>query len=802
MARRVGGWGIRAFLVPGAVLVALVTSSVGRAEEVALTGLSAKVTVHQDTHGIPHIYAESWTDAARTLGYLHATDRLWQMDMLRRQASGLTAEVRGPEGLASDILMRQLGIRRTSEQILASGELPTELVAEMEAYAAGVNARLAELGEDHLPQAFRLLGYKPAPWTAVDCLVFPKYMAWDQSGTMDDLWFGTIVEKLGVATAEMLWPLDRPYELPTVGEQADRARIAQSVLRPLPGMAEVYADVYRRVRHGAWLGRGGSFGSNNWAIDGTKTASGKPMLCNDPHLGFMLPSIWYAAHLSVQGRNVVGVTFPGAPLVIIGHNDRLGWGITNMQADAVDFFVEQVPEENQVEYYHRGELRRMSRVIEEIPVRGAEPHKLEIETTVHGVVISRKPRTISLQWTGLAPTTDAAALWGMSRATNATEFLAALDRLVTPPLNIVYADVEGNIGLHPCGALPIRTRGQGRIPLDGAKGEDDWGGYIPRNELPLAFNPVGHYVASANGRPHPVGYPHYLGWMWDPSYRTRRIHRLLSEADKLTQEQMMEIQLDHHDLCAERFLPVFLGVEGLAESGDRFAAKLLVELKKWNFRAGLDSVGPLVWLRWFENYRAAVWDDEWKRYGIEKTSGSWGFTGDNGREPMLEVLEFLTHHQPESLWFDDHGTDERETRDELIRRSFRRTLDALRKQLGETPQKWLWKHHNVLRVGSLTGVEELNRGGMPVVGDSFTLNPGGDGGSVGGGACWRMIVDFAEPGRSIGVYPGGQSEDPTSPRYDDLVPLWATGQYVPLHMLGDPADLPAEAKTATLTLAP
>ena len=240
-------------------------------DNVQLAGLTDVVDVYADAHGIPHIYARSWTDAAQVLGYLHASDRLWQMDMFRRQASGATAELLGKDALASDILMRQLGIRRSCEALWNAGDLPEALRAELTAYAAGVNARIATLDEKTLPPYFQALGYRPAPWTPVDSLVFSKYMGWDQSGTLDDLWFGAMVEKLGVQAVEELWPLERPYEVPTIKLQADRNKLTAAAMTPVPGMGAFYEATFAQLSQVSWLGRGGSFGSNNWAVDGTKT---------------------------------------------------------------------------------------------------------------------------------------------------------------------------------------------------------------------------------------------------------------------------------------------------------------------------------------------------------------------------------------------------------------------------------------------------------------------------------------------------------------------------------------------------
>ncbi|MBX9791185.1 MAG: penicillin acylase family protein [Pirellulales bacterium] len=779
----------------------------------AIPGLSAEVSVYEDDFGIPHIYAANWTDAARVLGWIHARDRLFQMDLFRRQASGTLAEVLGSDRVGSDTLMRQLGIRRGCQAMWERGQLPEAFRVELEAYAAGVNARLATLSDSELGPYFAALGYRPANWSPVDSLVFSKYMGWDQSGTNDDLWFGMLLEKLGGDVLDELWPLDRPYERPSVTVQAARTaaekkaaelraahadvRIAK-VTTGVPSMpnnlAEAYAAAWLTLSNASSAGitqwRGLHFGSNNWAVDGTKTRSGKPMLCNDPHLGFSLPSIWYSCLLSVAGENVAGATFAGGPVVVIGHNDRVGWGVTNMQSDAVDYYVEEVDPADPTRYRHRGQWRAMERTTERVAVRGQAERELAIESTVHGPVISREGRTITLCWTGLQPSADSAAFWSLSHAKNLDEALVALERLQSPPLNMVLADVEGRIAMHPCGELPVRLPGAGRVPLDGASGDDDWTAMIPRDELPLAISPPEHFVASANNRPAPLGYPHYLGFMWDPSYRKRRIDDLLAAIQDLTVESMQAIQLDSYDKAAENFLPALLAALPKSSGNDLLLTRAAEELRGWDYVADVDAIAPVIWLRWLEEYRAGVWSDEWTRLGVEQPGGSWGYNGMNRREPMLEVLEYLTREFPQAAWFDDHNTPDRETRDDIARRSFAAAMAKLRTQFGDDLSKWRWGNINRLHIGSLSGQAELAREGGPVVGTAHTLNPGSNGGTVGSGASYRMIVDFGQPGRSVAVFPGGQSESPASPHYADQIGAWAAGTYAPLWAVAKPAELP------------
>ena len=772
------------------------------ADDVSLSILDKPASVQHDEFGIPHVFAANRLDGARIIGWLHASDRLWQMDLLRRQASGTVAEVFGRERLKHDILMRRLGLRRTSKAWWISDRVPSEFRAELEAYADGVNARMEQFKKIGWPAIFKDLGYTPGPWSPVDSIVFTKYMGWDQSGTDADLWFGTVVEKLGVRAAEELWPLDRPYEIPTVRQQHNRKSPPTGAMHPLPGCEDAFAAALESFDGVEWLGRGMAFGSNNWAIDGSKTRSGKPILCSDPHLGFDLPSLWYAWHLSVNGRNITGAGFPTAPYIVIGHNDRLGWGITNMQADVMDYFIEEPHPKDSKLYRHRGEWKEFHQVEETIQIKGESAHIESIDYTVHGPIISSNEGLVAAQWTGLGETRDGLAIWMMNRANNLSEALAGFDQIVIPTLSMAYADADGNIAIHACGAIPLRMRGQGRIPMDGASGEFDWRGFIPRRSLPLAVNPPRHYVGSANGRPASIGYPHHLGWMWDSSYRTRRMHQLLTNCDDMTIQKMIPLQNDAYDKAAERFLPTLLAAVKKNKPQDPFERELLAAVASWDYRAKGDSAGPLIWLRWFHHYRAGVWNDEWPARGLSERGGSWGYTGNNRRQPMLEVLEYITREYPNSEWFNDQATAERESRDDIIVRAFHKAAAELQQRAGNRLDALTWNKVNKLHIGSISGNADWDRGGHSVPGDSFTLNPGSGGGRVGGGASWRMIVDFANPSRSIGVYPGGQSGDPDDPHYADLIPLWAQNKYAPLNMVGHQTKLKKRGKFKSTRFTP
>jgi penicillin amidase len=655
----------------------------------------------------------------------------------------------------------------------------------------------------------------------VDALVFARYMAWDQSGTDTDVWMGMLVEKLGLETVNELFPLDRPYEVSTVpasalsqNEWGGRGAATAATAGPPqanmrfgreagPRFPEDFDEAALDLHHHFLSQRLGSrfaFGSNNWAIDGHKSATGKPLLANDPHLGFSLPAIWYTAHLVAPGLDVIGVTLPGFPYTVIGHNDRIAWGLTNLQSDQVDYFIEKTDAKHR--YLYRGEWRPLERREEDIAVRGDKPHHLVIESTLHGPLVTTHGVRLALDSPGLEPSFEVLAFRRINLAQNLADFKASLRDLAVPALNVIYADADGNIAIAPHGHLPIRKRGLGRWPVDGSSGDYDWIGYIPDERLPFALNPPEHYLASANGRPAPVGYPFYLGWMWDPSYRSRRIHELLGTHDRITLTDMEKFQTDSHDSAAEVFVPVLVAAFDRRPFGDEQVRAAIDELRRWDFNGRPESVAETIWANWFEAFRQAVWQNHFDAAHVEPWTGGWGFAGSNERQPEIEVLEFLTREVPESPWFDDVRTSERETRDDVMRSSFMAAVKKLTAERGANMQDWRWGKTNMLRLHSLTGASALDRGGLALPGDEFTLNPGDNGSEVTGGASWRMVVDLGKLEDSAGIYPGGQSEDPASSHYDDQVKPWAEGLYQPLYFEPEPGGLPAEQVEFVVVLNP
>ncbi len=791
----------------------LALSAVAEAEDspvprIVLGGLKAQVEVAIDVYGIPHIYAQNEADAMFALGYVHARDRLWQMDFSRRAAQGKLAEVMGPSALEHDTFMRTLGINRLAQKSVERVKGHRALYENMSAYAWGVNSYIAGIMPERLPPEFGSMDYQPGPWTPQDSLAIEKAMAWELCGSFDDLYLATLVEKLGQETVDELFPVDRYKEIPIIPPRAAVAAGAGTA-EPLESSNREHASIHEAYTRMAGmashqfriLGGGNSFGSNNWVIDGTKSASGKPILASDPHFGFHLPSIWYAAHIVAEDLDVIGVTMPGLPIVLIGHNRHVAWGVTNTQADVTDFYLEQLNEEN-THYRYEGQWKPLHVFVETITVRGQEPRELTVYATEHGPVFSLSPTNLAIKWIGAEPDDDAHAFYLLNHAVDYDDFAAAMQTLNAPAMNFAYADANGMIAMWVAGLFPIRRSGLGRVPVDGASSAFEWTGFVPRIDTPHTVNPSEGYLASANQRPAPKQYPYYLGYEWDPGYRARRINQLLSSHEKISLEQMKAFQADVYDTAAESMLPHLIAACKDDFEEGKLYAQVLEILAAWDFHTTTDSSAPTIWWKWLDRFRDAVWEDEWKAAGIESPSESWGHTDLNKWQPPLEVLEQLVAEKPTSKWFDDVSTENRETLRECASQSLRDAVDELRENLGIDTSEWRWGALNRLRIDHLSGDPLFGRAGHPLSGSDLTLCARGSGGDVTSGSTWRMVVDFSDLAGAVGIFPGGQSGNPQAPHYDDLIDIWARDEYIvpPFHSTRE--EFPADQIETGLILSP
>lgn len=754
-----------------------------------LPGASGEVRVYRDEHYVPHVFATDDRDLLMAVGYLQASDRLFQMDAQRRLAKGELAEVLGPSLLETDILMRSIGLRWAAE--LSEGAMDADTRDALEAYSSGVNAYLGQAGTDRLPLEFKLLNYAPAPWTPLDSVAFAKLMGWTLSGSFEDLELQLFQDSYGAAALEELFPVEMPLQVPIIPPTGSPAPPVpgreSSPQSPLTGEGVrdllAYLSPLRTI-----LAPPDSGGSNNWVVAGSRTYSGAPLLANDPHLALTLPSIWYQVRLRSPSYNVYGVALLGFPLPVLGFNERIAWGFTNTGADVVDFFVEQVRPDDQDLYLYNGQWVQFQKRQELIHVKGASSFAMEMRISRHGPMLTSHNQTVAMQWTGHRPTQEIRAILALNKASNWTEFSAALEDFHVPAQNIVYADGEGNIGIRTTGLFPVRQEGLGRVPVDGSSGDFDWTGFVPFDLAPMAFNPTQGYLVSANQLPTLENDP-YLGWSWADRYRALRINEVLASDEEVTVEDTIALQQDHVSLAAREFVPFLLqAAESEPDGGSSLhplATESLGILSAWtDFDMEAEEVAPTLYLMWLHLYREATFRDEWEAEGLQDVG-----------LPSFSVLEVMTRERPLSPWFDNLGTPGIETRDEIILSAYVEALDALEEEMGGDVRTWTWGEFHRIQLRHLTQLQALSSDVLPRDGGPFTVDVAGASLEdnrliVTSGPSWRMIVNFApalldDLPQGRGVYPGGQSGNPLSRHYLDLFYLWLAGEYVDLRLTSE-----------------
>ena len=728
---------------------------------VRLSGLQGSVEVIRDRYGIPYIYASSDHDAFYGLGYAHAQDRLWQMEMQRRIGAGRLSEVLGEAPLETDQFLRTVGFYRSAEA--AWPALSPENQATLQAYADGVNAYLAS--GHPLPPEFTILGFKPEPWRPTDSLVWAKMMAWNLGDSYgDDLLNAEVLSALGPERTTQLaysYPDGAPIILP-------------------PDSMTGLIEAGRALRERIGLG-GKHIGSNNWVVSGTRTASGKPLLANDPHLGAQIPSIWYLAGINGDRIHSVGATLPGLPAVVIGHNERIAWGVTNLGPDVQDLFVERINPANPNQVEVNGRWENIQVIPEEIKVKGREePVKWAARATRHGPLVSdvtsQRGQALALRWPALDPgDTTMTAFMGINSAGNWQEFRDALRKYVAPSQNFVYADVDGNIGYYGPGRIPIRAKGDGSVPAPGWNDEYAWTGWIPFEQLPNAYNPANGYVVTANNRVTPDDYPYFITNDWAPPYRAERIVELLTAKAGLTPDDYAGIQADQRSAQARELLPYLLAVQPQTPE-ERQALDIL---RAWDGTASPENAAPAIYEAWYAGlYRALLGDD---------LGGDVGKFFTSRNDPML-LKRILSGE--EAVWCDNVLTPAVESCAETTRVALQDALKELDKRLGKNMGNWQWGdlHRTLFPHNPFSQVSFLKpffQRSIVTGGDNFTVNPSPYKLDEPFDSTWlpsyREIIDLADLGNSRFMHTTGQSGNLLSRHYDDLIPQWRGVQYVPMY---------------------
>ncbi|HTW16750.1 MAG TPA: penicillin acylase family protein [Nocardioides sp.] len=800
--------------------------------EAEIAGLEGEVEVVRDEHGIPQLYGDSMPDLVRAQGYVHASERFFEMDVRRHATAGRLAELFGEDAVESDSYVRTMGWRRVAEQELALVRPDTR--ALLQAYADGVNAYLDEHSPGQLAVEYTVLnlgglGYAPADWTPVDSLAWLKAMAWDLRGNMQDE-IDRVLTSSAVGAARMrdLYPaypfgdhdpiVDQGAVVDGVFEQDATTGGTRNPLRP--AWTADQRSALRGVREGldrmpALLGRGDGIGSNSWVVDGEHSATGAPLLANDPHLGVGMPGVWMQMGLHCRSvsrdcpLDVAGFTFSGVPGVIIGHNADIAWGFTNLGPDVTDLYLEQVRGD---EWRYDGAWRPLRTRTETIEVAGGEDVELTVRSTRHGPILSdvadeladvgeqaREGRefAVSLAWTALEPAPTADAILDLNLAHDWDSFRSALSSFAVPSQNVLYADRAGHIGYQAPGRIPIRKSGNdGTVPSAGWRPENDWTGeYVPYDGLPNVRDPEEGFLVAANQAVIDTEYPYFLTGDWDRGWRSQRIREVLADSGPMTVDSMLDLQLDDRHPFAERLTPYLLDVE-LPDGYWSGGQELLAD---WDFRQSADSGAAAYYNVVWRNLLALTFHDE-------LPEDQWPDGGQRWYAVVDRLLE-----RPGSMWWDDATTEEVEDRDAILERAMRDARDELTRRQSRNPSGWDWGHLHRLELRSPTlgesgigPVERLvNREGWEVGGGSSTVDAtawdAAEGYEVTSAPSMRMVVSLDDFDASRWINLTGVSGHPASDHYTDQTDLWAEGESLAWPFSADAVE---DASVHVLTLVP
>lgn len=799
-------------LVLGLLLVGFATYTVRQSfpqenGTIQLPELKAEVTVQRDKWGIPHIYAANSHDLFMAQGYIHAQDRFWQMDFWRHIGSGRLAEMFGSSQVDTDKYLRTMGWARVAQQEIP--EINAEMKAYLKAYADGVNAYLAEHQGSALSLEYAVLkflnpGYQPEPWQILHSLTWGKVMAYDLGRNFQsEIERAILLKTLSPTQVEELFP-PYPQDLPVILSELQQGKVKEGennnveVIIDSPDVLPALESITKPMMALEQLigPTGIGIGSNNWVISGQRTATGKPILANDPHLGVQIPSIWYEVGLHCTPKsaecpyNVSGFSFAGMVGVIIGHSDRIAWGVTNVQSDVMDLYIEKINPKNPNQYEVNGKWVDMQLVQETIQVAGSQPIGQTVRYTRHGPILSdvspnlkqfqpsqllELPQNyaVALRWTALAPSKLGYAIPQINRAQNWQEFRTAASNYDVPAQNLVYADIDGNIGYQMPGKFPIRAKGDGRYPVPGWTDEYEWQGYIDFEKLPKSFNPSQGYIATANNLVMRE-YPYLITADWVYGYRAKRIVEMISQQTQpISLKDVQRIQGDDRNLNAQTLVPILQSIT--VETPRLQAAQKL--LQDWNLQLGMTSPAAALFEVFWKHLLADTFHDQLPEKYFP-----------NGGDRWYAVVANLVK-QPNSSWWDNRNTPKVENRDQILRQSFAKAVDELERIQSKDQKNWNWgKLHTVtfrnatLGKSGVAPIEALfNRGAFATAGNGETVNANrwraNKSFEVTDIPSLRMIVDLGNLDKSVAIHTPGQSGHAFHSHYNDMVDPWRQIEY-------------------------
>jgi len=760
--------------------------------EIKLPGILKPVSVIYDLQRIPHIFAANDPDLYFAQGYITAKDRLWQMEFQTMAGAGRISEIIGQRALDYDRFQRRLGMTYGAERSLDTMMKDAVSRRLLLSYTAGINAWIDQLDPRDFPIEYKLLDYAPEHWSPLKCMLLLKSMAATLSAESDAASMTANLKKFGPGVVNDLFP-DYPFQespvipqdtkwpfkplAPEIGSAAAPAKKLLSRLSLMQsglGQGELWSHPLE-AKPGE---DAAAIGSNNWAVSGSRTASGRAMLANDPHLTLSLPSIWYAVQLNAPGINVEGVSLPGAPGVIIGFNDHITWGVTNVGAGVLDIYHVEWKDRSHTAYRYNGGWRPPQRKVYEIKVRGRSSFRDTVMFTHQGPVVqdahfrpkqgSMVPGDMAVRWTAHEGFNELKAFYLINKAGHYNDFVTALKLYGSPGQNFAYADDQKNIAMWVNGKFPVKYRDEGKYILEAKDSSNEWKEYIPHDQLPHVLNPPRGFVSSANQSSTAPDYPYYINWQFGSPYRALRINSVLGGTHKATADSLRRMQTDVFNTYAREVLPLLI-TELRPETLNKRQKTALGVIRSWRYLNDATATAPAIFEQWATNLQTMIWD-EFDSTGLMAPS----------RDRTLKLL--LT--EPTSPWFDIKKTKQSETRSDVITASFKQAIDSLSKNFGKDPQSWQWyrvKSTSVMHLLNIDAFSRLNvkTGGGSGIIDAITHRTG---------PSWRMVVEPGPKALAYGVYPGGQSGNPGSFWYDNMLNPWIEGKSYRLIFWTTPAE--------------
>ncbi|TKB98275.1 penicillin acylase family protein [Pedobacter cryotolerans] len=749
---------------------------VASSKNLSLKGAKDNIDIFFDDKMIPHVFAKNDHDVYYAQGYVTAKHRLWQMDFQTRFAAGRLSEVVGDKAIEVDRYQRRMGMVYGAENSLRGMMADPKSREMILAYTAGINDYIHSLKKGKLPLEYKILDFKPEDWTPLKCALLLKQMSAVLAMGSDEFYMTNILKKYGPEITKDLFP-DYPFKespIIPVGTKWDFEPL------PIPPTPKGYTEMMTGNIKTAQKIEG--IGSNNWAVNGSKTETGSPILANDPHLDLTLPSIWYQIQLHAPGLNSYGVSLPGAPGIIIGFNKDIAWGVTNVAADVLDFYQIKFKDNSHNEYWYNNSWKKTTKRLEKINIRGGADEIDTVYYTHQGPVVylqkakysraNNVPIGNALRWIAHDQSNELMTFYYLNRGKNYDDYRKALTYYTAPAQNFIFASAANDIAITPNGKFPLKWKNQGKFILDGSDSGNDWQGWIPASQNPTVKNPKRNFVSSANQSSTDLSYPYYINWEFSPYERGQRINDKLAAMTKINVDSMRLLQSDSYSIMADDVLPHILPLID-ASKLNATQKEGLSYITKWNKYFEAKEIGASIFDLWTKRLSYDIWDDDFTIADVPM------------RYPSRDRTIELIRKDPNAKWFDNVKTSETETLVDLVNESFKFACDSLERKYGPIGKNWNWGDVKGTYIPHLAIRKPgFNSKKLSIGGAKSTVNAM----SETNGPSWRMVIELGKNVKGYGVYPGGQSGNPGSKFYDNMIDTWAEGKLNQLFFMQSPDD--------------